>query len=66
MFGLKFLLHDDLRRILTDYGFRGHPLRKIFPLIGYIEVKYDEMSQVVAPTAVEVAQGFRFFRFENP
>ena len=42
MFGIKFLFHHDLRRILTDYGFKGHPLRKDFPLIGYIDFCYDD------------------------
>jgi NADH-quinone oxidoreductase subunit C len=47
LFGLKFLLHFDLRRILTDYGFRGHPMLKHFPLLGYIEIRYDDRNQAV-------------------
>lgn len=66
MFGIKFLLHKDLRRILNDYGFHGYPLRKDFPLIGYIELRYDDLLQSVCIELVEITQSFRFFRFENP
>ena len=66
MFGIKFLLHNDLRRILNDYGFHGYPLRKDFPLIGYIELRYDDLLQAVCIELVEIAQSFRFFKFENP
>jgi len=66
MFGIKFLLHGDLRRILTDYGFKGHPLRKTFPLTGYIEVRYDDTQQFTITEPVEFAQRFRFFKFNNP
>ncbi len=47
MFGIKFLLHTNLRRILTDYGFQGHPLRKEFPLIGFVELRYDDLYQSI-------------------
>lgn len=47
MYGIKFLLHKNLRRILTDYGFQGHPLRKDFPLIGFIELRYDDLYQSI-------------------
>jgi NADH:ubiquinone oxidoreductase subunit C len=48
MFGIKFLFHTGLRRILTDYGFKGHPLRKDFPLIGYFDIFYDDSIQSIA------------------
>jgi NADH:ubiquinone oxidoreductase subunit C len=66
MFGIKFLYNEDLRRILTDYGFKGHPMRKDFPLIGYVEVRYDDLNKAIATEYVEITQGLRFFRFENP
>jgi NADH-quinone oxidoreductase subunit C len=66
MYGLKFILHGDLRRILTDYGFKGHPLRKDFPLIGYVELRYDDIYQLIVLEPVEISQGFRFFKYENP
>lgn len=66
MFGIKFLFHSNLRRILTDYGFNGHPFRKDFPLIGYFEVFYDDSKQVIAIHPVEVAQTLRFYQLENP
>lgn len=66
MFGIKFLLHKDLRRLLTDYGFQGHPLRKDFPLVGFIEVRYDETSRAVLLEPVELSQELRFFSFVNP
>ena len=66
MFGIKFLLHKNLRRILTDYGFQGHPLRKDFPLIGFIELRYDDLYQSIYADPVESMQYFRFFKFENP
>jgi len=65
MFGLKFILHSDLRRILNDYGFKGFPLRKDFPLIGFIELFYDDVNQSIIFDAVEQMQSFRFFKFEN-
>lgn len=47
MFGIKFFMHKNLRRILTDYGFQGHPLRKDFPLIGFVELRYDDLYQSI-------------------
>lgn len=66
MYGVKFLLHKDLRRILTDYGFQGHPFKKDFPLVGFVEVRYDELSKAVLLEPVELQQEFRYFFFTNP
>jgi NADH:ubiquinone oxidoreductase subunit C len=66
MYGIKFLFNMDLRRILTDYGFKGHPLRKDFPLSGYIDVWYDDSIQSIKVAPLELAQSLRFFKFENP
>lgn len=66
MYGLKFIYHNDLRRILTDYGFLGHPLLKQFPLIGFIELRYDDSILNIIKEAVEMSQMYRFFRFINP
>jgi NADH-quinone oxidoreductase subunit C len=66
MYGIKFLFHPNLRRILTDYGFRGYPLRKDFPLIGFIELRYDDLYKSVFVEPVELSQNIRFFKFQNP
>jgi NADH:ubiquinone oxidoreductase subunit C len=66
LFGIKFLLHGDLRRLLTDYGFRGHPLRKDFPLIGYFEARYDDILKGIFTEPVEMAQVYRRYKFINP
>jgi len=66
MYGIVFLEHKDLRRILTDYDFHGHPLRKDFPLTGYTEVGYDENEQRVVKKPVSLQQDFRDFDFETP
>jgi NADH-quinone oxidoreductase subunit C len=66
MFGIYFSDHPDLRRILTDYGFDGHPLRKDFPLTGYVEMRYDEAQKRVIYEPVKLAQDFRSFDFLSP
>ena len=66
LFGVFFSNHPDLRRILTDYGFEGYPLRKDFPLSGYFELRYDEEEKVVLCEAIELSQEFRFFNFYTP
>ena len=66
MFGITFAGHPDLRRILSDYGFEGHPLRKDFPLSGYVEVRYDDTQKRVIYEPVKLPQEFRAFDFESP
>ena len=66
LYGIFFSNHPDLRRILTDYGFEGHPLRKDFPLTGYVELRYDEDQKRVVYEQVKLAQEFRNFDFMSP
>lgn len=66
MYGILFAGHPDLRRLLTDYGFQGHPLRKDFPLSGYVEVRYDDEKKRVVYEPVKLMQDFRTFDFESP
>ena len=66
MFGILFSGHPDLRRILTDYGFRGHPLRKDFPTTGYVELRYDEAKKRVVYEPVKLTQEYRQFDFLSP
>jgi len=66
MFGVFFANHPDLRRILTDYGFEGHPFRKDFPLSGYVEVRYDDEKKRVVIEPLELAQEFRKFELSTP
>jgi NADH-quinone oxidoreductase subunit C len=66
LYGILFTDHPDLRRILTDYGFDGHPLRKDFPLTGFVEVRYDDERKRVVYEPVKLAQQFRSFDFLSP
>ena len=66
LFGIKFLNHPDLRRIMTDYNFEGHPLRKDFPLTGHTEVRYDELEKKVVYEPVKLTQEYRNFDYMSP
>ena len=65
MFGVYFTSHPDLRRILTDYGFKGHPLRKDFPMTGYIEVRYDAFLKRILYEEVSLTQQYRIFKLDS-
>jgi NADH-quinone oxidoreductase subunit C len=66
MIGIKFIFHTDLRRILTDYGFVGHPLLKYFPLSGFYELRFDEIFNKIIKELIELAQAYRSFFYINP
>ena len=66
MYGIFFLNHNDLRRILTDYGFNGYPFRKDFPLNGFFEIRFDEDKQYLVYEKIEFMQNMRFYDFINP
>ena len=65
LFGIFFTKHNDLRRILTDYNFEGHPLRKDFPLSGYTDIFYDDKYKKIVYTPIELSQEYRDFNFKN-
>jgi NADH-quinone oxidoreductase subunit C len=66
LFGVYFLGHSDLRRILTDYSFKGHPLRKDFPVTGFFESFYDDFQKVVVYEKVELSQESKVYSFSSP
>ena len=66
LFGIKFINHPDLRRIMTDYNFEGHPLRKDFPLTGHTEVRFDDLEKKVVYEPVKLSQEFRDFDYSSP
>jgi NADH:ubiquinone oxidoreductase subunit C len=66
LMGIPFLDHPDLRRILTNYGFDGHPLRKDFPVVGYVQVRYDDEYKAVVEEPVGLSQEYRYFDFLSP
>jgi NADH-quinone oxidoreductase subunit C len=66
MFGIYFCNHPDLRRILTDYGFNGYPLRKDFPLTGFLELRYNDQKAALVYESLTLAQEYRTFNFLNP
>lgn len=66
LFGIKFIYHTDLRRILTDYGFVGHPLLKYFPLTGFTELRFDDCIYRIVKEVIEMTQSLRKFNFHNP
>lgn len=65
MYGIYFKNHLDLRRLLTDYGFEGYPMRKDFPLMGFIELRYDSNKKRIVMEPVELSQDLRIFTFES-
>ena len=66
LFGIKFIYHKDLRRILTDYGFIGHPLLKLYPLMGFTELRYDDALNKIVKDFVELSQAYRLYIYINP